>query len=111
MYEADERIARATRYWADLYGDDLMLGSGPGMGPMTAPTVRAFSGDSSAVDTAKAAASYVGMNPSTWSSGTVIPPSRAITKMVSPCWAWRSTRGIIEAHGIAVSLAAVEPVP
>jgi hypothetical protein len=29
---------------------------------------------------AKAAASYVGLNPSTWSSGTVSQPSRAITK-------------------------------
>lgn len=50
------------------------------MGPATAPTVRAFLGDGSAFTTAKAAASYVGMNPSTWSSGTVVQPSRAITK-------------------------------
>jgi hypothetical protein len=32
------------------------------------------------VRVAKAAASYVGLNPSTWSSGTVSQPSRAITK-------------------------------
>jgi hypothetical protein len=60
--EADERIARATaqatRYWADLYGDDPLLASVPGMGPMTAPTVRAFLGDGSAFGTAKATASY-----------------------------------------------------
>lgn len=84
MREADERIdrasAQATGYWAALYGDDPLLGSVPGMGPMTAPTVRAFLGDASAFGTAKAAASYVGMNPSTWSSGTVIQPSRSITK-------------------------------
>jgi transposase len=84
MTEADQRIARATaqatRYWADLYGDDPLLLSVPGMGPMTAPTVRAFLGDGCAFTTAKAAASYVGMNPSTWSSGTVVQPSRAITK-------------------------------
>lgn len=84
MHEAQERIAaataQATGYWADLYGDDLLLGSVPGMGPATAPTVRAFLGDGSAFTTAKAAASYVGMNPSTWSSGTVVQPSRAITK-------------------------------
>ena len=84
MAEADQRIARATaqatRYWADLYGDDPLLLSVPGMGPMTAPTVRAFLGDGGAFTTAKAAGSYVGMNPSTWSSGTVVQPSRAITK-------------------------------
>ncbi len=50
------------------------------MGPMTAPMVRAFLGDACRFDTAKAAASYVGMNPSAWSSGTVVQPSRAITK-------------------------------
>ena len=84
MAEADQRIARATaqatHYWADLYGDDPLLLSVPGMGPMTAPAVRAFLGDGGAFTTAKAAASYVGMNPSTWSSGTVVQPSRAITK-------------------------------
>jgi len=79
-----QRIARATeqaqRYWATLYGDDQLLLSLPGMGPMTAPTIRAFLGDASTFVTAKAAASYVGMVPSTWSSGTVVQPSRAITK-------------------------------
>ena len=69
-----------NRYWADLYGDDPLLASVPGLGPMTAPTVRAFLGDGPAFTTAKATASYVGMNPSTWSSGTVVQPSRAITK-------------------------------
>ena len=84
MHETDQRIQRATtqasHYWAALYGDDPLLGSVPGMGPATAPTVRAFLGDACRFDTAKAAASYVGMNPSTWSSGTVVQPSRAITK-------------------------------
>ena len=47
---------------------------------MTAPTVRAFLGDGSTFATAKAAAAYVGMVPSTWSSGMVSQPSRAITK-------------------------------
>lgn len=84
MRDAAQRIERATcqstGYWAALYGDDELLGSLPGMGPMTAPTVRAFLGDGTGFTTAKAAASYVGMNPSTWSSGTVTQPSRAITK-------------------------------
>jgi transposase len=85
---SDERIARATaqatRYWALLYGDDPLLASLPGMGPMTAPTVRAFLGDGSGFSSAKAAASYVGMTPSTWSSGTITQPSRAITKEGPP---------------------------
>jgi len=83
-----ERIGRATaraqRYWAKLYGDDPLLASLPGMGPMTAPTVRAFLGDATGFASAKAVASYVGMAPSTWSSGTVMQPSRAITKEGPP---------------------------
>ena len=42
---------------------------------MTAPTIRAFFADASAFPTAKAAAAYVGPDPSTWSSGTVVQPS------------------------------------
>lgn len=83
-----ERLARATaqatRYWALLYGDDPLLASLPGMGPLTAPTVRAFLGDGTGFTGAKAAASYVGMTPSTWSSGTVTQPSRTITKEGPP---------------------------
>ena len=60
------------------YGD--RIGDLPGMGPVTAPTVRAFLADGSGFTTAKAAASYVGITPSNWSSGTVTQPSRAITK-------------------------------
>ena len=45
---AEDRVARAgeeaRRHWARLYGDDPLLLSVPGMGPRTAPTVRAFSG-------------------------------------------------------------------
>ena len=81
---AAEQIERATaqahHYWAALYGDDSLLLSVPGMGPMTAPTIRAFFADASAFPSAKAAAAYVGLTPSTWSSGTVVQPSRAITK-------------------------------
>lgn len=88
MRIATERIQRATaqaqRYWATLYGDDPLLLSLPGMGPMTAPTIRAFLGDGSTFTSAKASASYVGMTPSTWSSGTVVQPSRAITKEGPP---------------------------
>ncbi|MDQ4103413.1 MAG: transposase [Actinomycetota bacterium] len=47
---------------------------------MTAPTIRAFLGDGATFQFAKQAASYVGLTPSNWSSGTVTQPSRAITK-------------------------------
>lgn len=76
----ERATAQATRYWERLYGEDRLLLSLPGMGPVTAPTVRAFLGDGTGFATAKAAAGYVGLAPSTWSSGTVSQPSRAITK-------------------------------
>jgi transposase len=52
----------------------------PGIGPVTACIIRGFLADGTPFANAKAAASYVGLNPSTWSSGTVSQPSRAITK-------------------------------
>jgi transposase len=80
----DDRVARAgaqaTGYWEQLYGDDALLMSLPGMGPVTAPAVRAFLGDGSRFDSGRAVANYVGITPSNWSSGTVNQPSRAITK-------------------------------
>jgi transposase len=42
--------------------------------------IRGFLADGTVFASGKAAASYVGLNPSTWSSGTVAQPSRAITK-------------------------------
>jgi transposase len=81
---ATARVERATGqavlFWERLFGEDPLLLSLPGMGPVTAPTVRAFLGDASGFPTAKAAASYVGITPSNWSSGTVTQPSRAISK-------------------------------
>ncbi len=71
---------QATVYWERLFGDDPLLCSVPGMGPITAPVVRAFLGDGHGFTTAKAAASYVAITPSNWSSGTVTQPSRSITK-------------------------------
>jgi transposase len=82
--DAKARTERATgqaqRYWRQLYGDDDLLLSLPGMGPVTASVIRGFLADGTAFASGKAAASYVGLNPSTWSSGTVSQPSRAITK-------------------------------
>jgi transposase len=71
---------RAREYWEQLFGDDPLLLSVPGMGPRTAPTVRAFFGDATHFETAKQAQAYVGLNPSNWSSGQMSSPSRAIAK-------------------------------
>jgi transposase len=82
--EAQARVARATdaatRQWEALYGADPLLLSVPGMGPITAPIVRAYLGDGSRFASGKKAACYVGITPSSWASGTVTQPRRAITK-------------------------------
>lgn len=85
---ADGRVARATettrQHWQQIWGDDPILMSVPGMGAVTAPTVRAFLGDGTHLRDVKAAQSYVGLNPSNWSSGQMEAPSRAITKEGPP---------------------------
>src|SRR5215217_3241489 len=46
MADAKARTERATgqaqRYWRQLYGDDELLLSVPGMGPVTASVIRGF---------------------------------------------------------------------
>lgn len=78
------RIGRAeteaTQRWEAIWGDDDLVKSVPGIGPVTGATVRAFFGDGTHLPNAKAAQSYVGLAPSNWSSGSVAQPSRAITK-------------------------------
>jgi transposase len=85
---ADARVDRATEAarsrWEALWGDDPLLLSVPGMGPVTAPTVRAFLADGTHLPGAKEAQAFVGLNPSNWSSGTMESPSRAITKEGPP---------------------------
>jgi transposase len=76
----ERSTAEMTRRWEARWGDDPVLTSVPGMGAITTPIVRAFFGDGDHFDDAKAAQSYVGMNPSNWSSGSVVQPSRSITK-------------------------------
>jgi transposase len=81
---AEARLDRATdaarQRWEQIWGDDELLLSVPGMGPIIAPTVRAFLADCRHFDDAKQAQSFVGLNPSNWSSGQMQAPSRAITK-------------------------------
>jgi transposase len=85
---ADARVERATEQarwrWEGLWGDDPLLLSVPGMGTITAPTVRAFLADGTHLPGAKEAQAFVGLNPSNWSSGTMESPSRAITKEGPP---------------------------
>ena len=67
MADAKARTERATgqaqRYWRQLYGDDELLLSVPGMGPVTASVIRGFLADGTAFASGKAAASYVGLEP------------------------------------------------
>ncbi|BCO37715.1 hypothetical protein MHEC_41480 [Mycobacterium heckeshornense] len=73
--------AHSTRWWEHLYGDDELLLSVPGMGPVTAATVRAFLGDGSSFCSAKKSRVLRRHHPPpTWSSGTMSQPRRAITK-------------------------------
>jgi transposase len=85
---ADDRVVRATvqtqSWWEKLWDDDALLLSVPGMGPILAPTVRAFLADGHQFATAKEAQAFVGLNPSNWSSGQMESPSRAITKEGPP---------------------------
>ena len=84
--------AHSTRWWEHLYGDDELLLSVPGMGPVTAATVRAFLGAGSSFSSAKKAASYVGITPSTWSSGNTSQPAGRSPRKDPRRFAWRCSR-------------------
>jgi transposase len=88
LHAGDARVERAGEQarvlWERLWGDDALLLSVPGMGPIIAPTVRAFLADCKHFDDAKQAQAFVGLNPSNWSSGQMNSPSRAITKEGPP---------------------------
>ena len=85
---ADRKVDEATRYttklWRAAYGEDELLVSVSGIGPVTAPVIRAHLGDASQFTDAKKAAAFVGLNPSNWESGLMVSPSRPITKQGSP---------------------------
>lgn len=84
---ADDRIGRATEQalglWQRGWPDDLLV-TIAGIGPVTAATSRAWFGDGLSLETAKAAAAFVGLNPSNWESGLSVSPSRPITKEGPP---------------------------
>lgn len=84
---ADQATARAakqaTGLWRQHWPDDV-LATIPGIGPITAAATRAWWGDGTWLKSAKAAASFVGLNPSNWESGLTASPSRPITKEGPP---------------------------
>jgi transposase len=80
---ADATIVRATAHalvlWREYWPDDILC-SVPGIGPLCAGSTRAWWGSGLHLNSAKAAAAFVGLNPSNWESGLSASPSRPITK-------------------------------
>lgn len=80
-----DRVNRqVARLWRSQWGSDDVLVSVSGIGPVTAPVIRAFLGDGRQFDTSKQAVAFVGLNPSNWESGLMVSPSRPITKEGPP---------------------------
>lgn len=84
---ADAAIARAaeqaTGLWHRHWPDDTLV-TIAGIGPHTAAATRGWWGDGTHLKSAKAAAAFVGLNPSNWESGLSASPSRPITKHGPP---------------------------
>jgi transposase len=75
--------AKVVELWRRVWEDDVLL-SVPGVGPLCASATRAWWDEGSQLPSAKAAASFVGLNPSNWESGLSASPSRPITKEGPP---------------------------
>jgi transposase len=84
---ADTRHGRATaqavELWQASWGKDLLC-SVPGVGEICAAATRAWWGDGQQLRSAKAAAAFIGLNPSNWEPGLTASPSRPITKEGPP---------------------------
>lgn len=80
---ADATIGRASAHasalWREYWPDDVLC-SIPGIGPICAGATRAWWGSGSHLPSARAAAAFVGLNPSNWESGLSASPSRPMTK-------------------------------
>lgn len=83
---ADDRqsaaTAKAAEIWKASWPDDLLT-TIPGIGPICAAATRAWWADAELVSP-KAAAAFIGLNPSNWESGLTASPSRPITKEGPP---------------------------
>jgi transposase len=71
--------AKAVELWQKGWVADPLC-SIPGVGPICAAATRAWWGEGTQLPSAKAAAAFVGLNPSNWESGLTAAPSRPITK-------------------------------
>jgi transposase len=84
---ADDRHRQSTdkaiEQWRTHWPDDLLL-TVAGIGPICAAATRAWWGTGTQLPSAKAAGSFVGLNPSNWESGLSEAPSRPITKEGPP---------------------------
>jgi transposase len=80
---ADAAIVRSSEHasvlWREYWPDDLLC-TIPGIGPICAGSTRAWWGTGAHLPSAKAAAAFVGLNPSNWESGLSASPSRPMTK-------------------------------
>src|SRR5207244_3803345 len=68
--------AKAIELWRGRWPDDVLV-TVPGVGEVCASATRAWWGEGTQLPTAKAAASFVGLNPSNWESGLRAAPSRS----------------------------------
>ena len=69
---------KAVELWHTSWPDDVLV-TVPGIGKICASATRAWWGNGTHLPTAKAAAAFVGLNPSNWESGLTAAPSRRIT--------------------------------
>jgi transposase len=74
---------KALELWNTYWPDDVLV-TVPGIGKICASATRAWWGAGTHLRTAKAAAAFVGLNPSNWESGLTAAPSRRITKEGPP---------------------------
>jgi transposase len=83
--DANHRAAttKAVTLWRTYWPDDPLT-SIPGVGEICASATRAWWDQGTHLPTAKAAAAFIGLNPSNWESGLSASPSRPITKEGPP---------------------------
>jgi transposase len=75
--------AKAVALWHAGWTDDVLT-SVPGVGQICASATRAWWDEGTQLPSAKAAAAFIGLNPSNWESGLTAAPSRPITKQGPP---------------------------
>ena len=97
MADAKARTERATgqaqRYWRQLYGDDELLLSVPGMGPVTASVVRGFLADGTGFASAKGGGQLRRVEPVDLVLGHGVPAQPGDHQgRARRCCGWRSSR-------------------